>query len=189
MNPTPVTLLQRLCRQPDPETWRRFVDLYSPLLHRFALRIGVPSSDAADLVQDVFVALVPLMASFQYDPSNSFWRFLTTILRNKWRDRLRAAAVRPVVVGSDQLPEPADECDPAEVLGREEYQRMLVGRALQLMQSEFEATTWRACLEHGVNGRPAAEVAAELGVTVNAVYLATSRVLRRLRTDLRDLMH
>jgi RNA polymerase sigma-70 factor (ECF subfamily) len=188
MNPTPVTLLQRLCRQPDAETWRRFTDLYSPLLHRFALRCGVPASDAADLVQDVFVVLVPRMASFQYDPANSFWRFLTTILRNKWRDRLRAAAVRPAVVG-DQFPEPADEDDPAEVIGREEYQRMLVARAMQLMQAEFEPTTWRACLEHGVNGRPAAEVAAELGVTVNAVYLATSRVLRRLREDLRDLMH
>ena len=56
-----------------------------------------------------------------------------TILRNKWRDRLRAAAVRPAVVGGDQFPEPADDSDPAEVLGREEYQRLLVARAMQLM--------------------------------------------------------
>jgi DNA-directed RNA polymerase specialized sigma24 family protein len=90
----------------------------------------VPSSDVADLIQDVFVSLVPHMASFRYDPSNSFWRFLTTILRNKWRDRMRAAAVRPAVIGGARLPEPLADDGPAAVLGREEYQRMFVGSCL-----------------------------------------------------------
>jgi RNA polymerase sigma-70 factor, ECF subfamily len=52
------------------------------------------------------------------------------------------------------------------------------------MQAEFQPATWKACWECAAVGRPAAEVAAELGMTVNAVYLATSRVLRRLRQEL-----
>ena len=68
-----------------------------------------------------------------------------------------------------------------------EYRQQLVGRALELMQSEFQPTTWRACLEV-VSGRPAAEVAAELGITVDAVYAAKSRVLRRLRKELEGLL-
>jgi RNA polymerase sigma-70 factor (ECF subfamily) len=56
------------------------------------------------------------------------------------------------------------------------------------MQADFQPTTWKACWEHVVAGRPAAEVAAELGITVNAVHLARARVLRRLRQELEGLI-
>ena len=56
------------------------------------------------------------------------------------------------------------------------------------MKTEFQPTTWQACWEHVVTGRPAAAVAQQLGITVNAVYLAKSRVLRRLRQELEGLL-
>src|SRR5581483_587247 len=68
-----------------------------------------------------------------------------------------------------------------------EYRQKLVARALELMRAEFQPTTWRACWEHVVSNRPAAEVAAELGMTVGAVYVAKGRVLRRLREELAGL--
>jgi RNA polymerase sigma-70 factor (ECF subfamily) len=70
----------------------------------------------------------------------------------------------------------------------EEYRQALVARALAMMQAEFQPATWRACWEFVVCDRPAAEVAAELGLSVNAVYLAKSRVLRRLRERLAGLL-
>ena len=42
--------------------------------------------------------------------------------------------------------------------------------------------------EFVVRDRPAADVAAELGISVNSVYLAKSRVLRRLREELAGLL-
>jgi len=71
---------------------------------------------------------------------------------------------------------------------REEYRTYLVQRALQLMQSDFEPTTWQACWETVAQARPAGQVALELGITVNAVYLAKARILNRLRQDLEGLM-
>ena len=56
------------------------------------------------------------------------------------------------------------------------------------MQAEFRPTTWKACWEHVVAGRAAAEVAAQLGITVNAVYLAKSHVLARLRQEMAGLL-
>jgi RNA polymerase sigma-70 factor (ECF subfamily) len=56
------------------------------------------------------------------------------------------------------------------------------------MAADFEPTTWQACWETVVMDRPAAEVAAELGISVNAVYLAKSRILSRLRQDLDGLL-
>ena len=69
-----------------------------------------------------------------------------------------------------------------------EYQQQLVRRAVAIMRSDFEETTWRACWETVVMERPAAEVAAELGVSVEVVYQSRTRVLRRLRQELKDLM-
>jgi RNA polymerase sigma-70 factor, ECF subfamily len=63
-----------------------------------------------------------------------------------------------------------------------------VRRALELMQAEFPMRLWKACWEHVVNDRPAAEVAAELGIAVGTVYVAKSRVLSRLREELADLL-
>jgi DNA-directed RNA polymerase specialized sigma24 family protein len=57
---------------------------------------------------------------------------------------------------------------------------------LQIMRTNFEPTTWRACWERVVAGRPAAEVAAELGISVAVVHSATYRVIRRLRSELAD---
>ena len=78
--------------------------------------------------------------------------------------------------------------DHAGELEEAEYCDYLVHRALRLMQAEFRPATWRACWEHAVNGRSAEDIAHELGMSVNAVYVARSRVLRRLREYLERLL-
>ena len=77
--------------------------------------------------------------------------------------------------------------DQAEALWETEHNRHLVSRALAVMQSEFHLSTWQACWEFVFHERPAAEVARELGITENAVDIAKSRVLQRLRERLAEL--
>ena len=60
--------------------------------------------------------------------------------------------------------------------------------ALTLIQNEFERRAWQACLWTAVEGRNPAEVATELGMSVGAVYMARSRVLRRIREELEGLL-
>jgi RNA polymerase sigma-70 factor (ECF subfamily) len=186
MNSTPFSLLDRL-RQPDAQAaWDRFVQLYTPLLLHWARRLGQNEVDAADLVQEVFVILVRELPRFRYRPDARFRGWLWTVLRNKARERRRQALSRPVEVGANHLD--GHEGNGEDVpLEEHEYRQYLVSRALQVMQSDFQAATWRACWEHVVAGRPAAEVAAELGLSVNAVHLAKARVLRRLREELNGL--
>jgi RNA polymerase sigma-70 factor (ECF subfamily) len=78
--------------------------------------------------------------------------------------------------------------DHAEEMSAEEYRQYLVGRALQMMQTDFEPTSWKACWEVVVEGRSAGEVASQLGLTPAAVYVAKSRILRRLRQELHGLL-
>lgn len=188
---TPISLLARL-RHPTQEAmaataWAEFVDLYTPLLYSWATRLGLQSSDAADLVQDVFVVLVRKLPEFAYDSSKSFRAWLRTILMNRWRDGDRRPAAASAQAGAAVLAELASP-DHAGELEEAEYCDYLVHRALRLMQTEFRPATWRACWEHAVNGRSAEDIAHELGMSVNAVYVARSRVLRRLREYLERLL-
>jgi RNA polymerase sigma-70 factor (ECF subfamily) len=186
MDTTPVSLLERL-RQPDqPDAWGRFVELYTPLLLYWARKRGLQPHDAADLVQDVFTTLVQKLPEFTYDRRKSFRNWLRTVLVNKWRDRQRRHAL-PVTAGAEALAEIAAP-DDRDAFWEGEHRRHLLRRALELMQAEFTPATWKACWEFAAEGRPAADVAAELGISENAVYIAKSRVFRRLRQELDGLL-
>lgn len=182
---TPVSLLQKLSRPENGEAWGEFVELYTPLMLAWAKRLGLQDADATDLVQDVFVLLLRKMPEFVYDPSKSFRGWLRTVATNEWRAR-RARAVR---VSAAPLADDPDLAAPAEEgFWEDEYRRHLVGRALQLMQCDFETSTWKACWETVVNGRAAAEVAGELGMQPGTVRAARFRVLHRLRERLDGLL-
>jgi RNA polymerase sigma-70 factor (ECF subfamily) len=186
MNSTPVSLLERLRRPDEQAAWERFVQLYTPLLCQWARRLGLHGPDEADLVQDVFAVLVRKLPEFRYDPHKRFRGWLWTVTANKARERRRRPAV-PVEGGADALADVPGP-DDAEAVSEAEYREYLVRRALQLMQAEFQPATWKAFWECVTADRPAAEVAAELGLSVDAVYAAKSRVLRRLRRELEGLL-
>jgi RNA polymerase sigma-70 factor (ECF subfamily) len=186
MNTTSASLLQQV-RQSASGAWVRFVTLYTPLLFYWARRLGLEHQDAADLVQEVFTILVKKLPEFEYDRDKGFRNWLRTILVNKWRDHQRQRLARPVQEGGRALEELAapDDLDAFSEAG---YRQHLVQRALELMQGEFPPRMWKACWEHVVNDRPAAEVAAELGIAPGTVYVAKARIIARLRQELAGLL-
>lgn len=187
MTKTPSSLLARLREPFEPEAWARFVELYTPLIYSWGRRVGLQDPDAADLVQDVFINLLQVLPTFQYDRAQSFRRWLRTITLNKWRNtRKKLEDQRLRGQGGEPLPVPAP--DEVEALWEAEYQQHVAGRALRLMRADFDENTWKACWETAALGRPAAEVAAELGMTAGAVYAAKFRVLDRLRRELDGLL-
>ena len=138
-------------------------------------------------MQEVLTVLVQKLPSFTYEPGKSFRRWLHTITVNKWRERGRRKSL-PRPGPNDQGLSGVAAAPEAQPLDEVEYREQLVRRALRIMQAEFEPTTWKACWESVVAGRPAGEVAKELGVSVDVVYGAKSRVLRRLRQELHGLL-
>ncbi len=181
---TPATLLMRLCREPVPEDWERFVSLFTPLLKRWAERFGVCASDTEDLLQELFVLLLRELPTFEYDPSRSFRAWLWTVFRHNtlaWHQRQPRVTFAAVQLQELQSPDAVAEVDEAE------YRRYLLGRIMQIVQADFPATTWQLFQQVAIEGRPGVEVARNLGVTVNAVYLARGRVMARLREELAEL--
>jgi RNA polymerase sigma-70 factor (ECF subfamily) len=187
MNTTSLSLLERL-RQPDQtEAWGRFVDLYTPFIYDWARRLGLQETDAADLVQEVFVLLLQKLPDFTYDRQGSFRGWLRTVTVNKWHELQRRRVATPVDAHDPLLTELAGP-ENAEAFWEAEYRNQLVGRVLDLLRPEFQPATWTAFSECVLNGRPVAEVAREQGTSANAIYLAKSRVLRRMRRELAGLL-
>jgi RNA polymerase sigma-70 factor (ECF subfamily) len=187
MYTTSICLLDQLRQQAEADVWGRFVELYTPLLHYWACQLpGMREEDALDLVQDLFLLLVQKLPEFEYQPGRSFRGWLRTLLLHRWCDTCRNEPVPAHLneIEMERLLLP----DHAEVISADEYRQYLVGRALQLMKSDFEPATWQACWDVVCLGRSAAEVAAELGLSVGAVYVAKSRILRRLRQELNGML-
>jgi RNA polymerase sigma-70 factor (ECF subfamily) len=187
MHTTSPSLLCRLRQPGDEAAWRRFAELYTPLLYYWARRLGLQPADAADLVQEVFAALVRKLPRFTYDRHRSFRSWLRAVTHNKWRDLCNRRTERPLPPGSPAL-QALPAADGGEGVTGAEYRRLLLRQALRIMRTDFRPLTWQACWMYAVEGRPAEEVAAALGVGVAAVYVAKSRVLARLRQELEGLL-
>jgi RNA polymerase sigma-70 factor (ECF subfamily) len=183
MDHPPDSLLNRLRQTGSRADWDRFIDLYRPLLEYWARRM-LPPDEARDLVQDVLVLVMSKLSTFGGHSERSFLAWLRTVMRNRRRDLARRALIRPGAADPSAFETLADEEDDLAQAAEAEDRQFLIRRALQIMQSDFEPTTWRACWESVAAGRPAAEVAAELGVSVEVVYSASYRVIRRLRHEL-----
>ncbi len=186
---TSVTLLERVRQRDDQAAWERFVALYTPLLYRWAQRAGLADQDAADLTQEVLVLLMKELPSFEYDAARRNFRgWLKTVTINKCREMQRRRVLAAGVGGPDDPLHAQPGGEDLEEFWNAEYREHLVRKALEVMQTEFEPKTWRACWEHTVNDKTAAEVGLQLGMSEAAVYVAKSRVLRRLRQELAGLL-
>jgi RNA polymerase sigma-70 factor, ECF subfamily len=189
---TSRSLLERV-KADEPEAWDRLVALYAPLVFRWCRGWELREEDAADVFQEVFQAVATHIAGFRKEREGDTFRgWLRTITRNKVRDHFRRRGREPEGVGGTgaqgrRAGVPAPQAADEDSAAGEEEERGLFRRALRLIQGEFAERTWQAFWQTAVEGRPAAEVAAELSMSPGAVRVAKSRVLRRLREELGDV--
>lgn len=186
---TSASLLDRV-KASDQDAWRKLVRLYSPLVFYWCHQAGLQSNDAADVLQDVFRAVAAHIGDFHRGAAGAFRGWLFTITKNKLRDHFRRRQTRPqatggtdALIGLQQIEEPFQWYEPPS--GPSE--NLVVRRALDLVRAEFEVRTWQAFHRTTIDGAAPADVAAELGMSTAAVYKAKSRVLARLRDELRGL--
>jgi RNA polymerase sigma-70 factor (ECF subfamily) len=195
LTPSPATsrsLLERL-KADDAAAWDRLVGLYSPLVYRWCRRWGLREQELADVLQDVFQAVVTHIASFRKErASDTFRGWLRTISRNKVNDYFRRQGREPEGIGGTEaqtrfagLPEP--RLPEGGSSSEDRSDQLLLGRVLDLIRGEFEDRTWQAFWRTAVDGQSPVDVADELGTSAGAVRVAKSRVLRRLREELGEL--
>ena len=190
---TRITLLSRIKNADDASAWGEFAKLYGPVVYGFARKRGLQDADAADVVQDVLRSVARNAERMDYDPERGTFRgWLYTVARNKIYNFLTATKRRARGAGDvnsqERLEAIADPDDDADHQWELEYQRRLSAKAMDRIKHEFQPNTWQAFWGTAVEGRSATDVGEQLKLTAGAVYVAKSRVLARLRDEVKQLI-
>jgi RNA polymerase sigma-70 factor, ECF subfamily len=187
MGETSTGLLVRI-KSRDQEGWREFVQLYGPLVYSWCRRAGLQEADAADVGQNVFRTVAGSIDGYHHEQDgDSFRGWLRTVTRTRIIDFQRRQAREPRGAGGSEaqavwleLPASSEDLGSSDV----EEKSILIRRAVDMVLGRCETTSRQAFLRVVIAGEHPEGVARDLGVTVNAIYLAKSHILRRIREAL-----
>jgi RNA polymerase sigma factor (sigma-70 family) len=195
--PTRRSLLTRLKKWDDGESWREFFDTYWKLIYTVALRSGFNETEAQDVVQDTVLAVAQQMPRFKYDPAlGSFKSWLLLITRRRITDHLRKQYRRPQIEPDhpgetsrtekiEKVPDPVVGV-PDEVW-EEEWQRQLLGKALKVLKQQIEPKQFQIFDCYVLKEWPVKDVVDTFHVTANQVYLIKHRLSEQLAKEVKRL--
>lgn len=183
---TSASLLDSLQHSSNEMAWQRLVDLYSPLIRGWLKRFGVDQSDTDDVVQEVLAVVVRRFPEFHRQPHvGAFRGWLRSISANCMRDHWRRKNKQPAAVGGSDFGQMVDQLqDPNSGISKlwdREHDEYVTRYLLDQIRPDFSEKTWQTFVRFAVDGLSADAVAKELKVTPNAVFIAKSRVMARLR--------
>jgi len=163
----------------DPTAWEKLVKLYAPLVFSWCEREGLTRSESEDVSQDVFVSISKDLKKFNPKLRGSFRGWVRTITRRRVIDFFRMhGKERAQVAEPDAVPAPSNNSNPPNAELSVLYQS-----AVDLIRSNFSERDYQAFHRVVAREQKPADVARELGMSLNSVYLARSRVLSRLKRE------
>lgn len=184
---TSLSLLERLGEStPDETAWDEFQATYIPLIRKWLMRQGVEANDAEDIQQDVLQKAVTELGAFRHNGrTGALRRWLRLVMVNQLKAHYRRGNRNGRAVGGSDYTALANQLeDPASRLSRQweiEYHTAACDRLLARVSTDFSPQTILAFRQVAIEDRTTAEVAEDLGISPNAVRIAQSRVMRRLR--------
>lgn len=182
---TRVSLLMRVCNLRDGRSWSEFHAIYRPLIFGYLRGLRIKEHDADDLTHEVFCRLLVSLPNFKLNRQKGrfrtyLWRLTYNTLvdrarRKKVRDRAEEEWVRRFCEANESQSRQLEET----FIWR--HRKRILEVALPRVRATVSPMAW-ACFEARlVHRRPAAEIAEELGITANSVYVYASRVLQEVR--------
>lgn len=184
---TRASLLQRLRNERDVIAWEEAMSIYGPLVLRMAMHQGLQRADAEDVVQEVFSAVLESLDKWlEQDKRSGFRRWLLGICRNTSLNAINRKPKGGVGVGGTSgIEELANLPLSREALESEfdvEFKKQVYQWAARRVRKEVTETTWLAFERTHLHGVPIEQAARELGMVAGNVYVARSRVMKRLRS-------
>jgi RNA polymerase sigma-70 factor (ECF subfamily) len=184
LSPSKLDRLRRF----DATTWNEMTVTFAPLVLRWVARAGLQAEDASDVVQEVFRGVAKTIGDFRRDrPGDTFRGWLFAITKHKLAEFQRRRRKTPMAIGGSdalgRLHQLAVDHD-ADALDPEDGFTDLVQRVFAMIRCEFNDQDVEAFQRIVIDGESPADVARQLGCSTNSVYLAKSRILRRLRQGL-----
>jgi RNA polymerase sigma factor (sigma-70 family) len=186
---TATILLEGLRDPRNDEVWREFDARYRPIILSFSRRLGLAEDDAADVAQETLARFARSYREGNYDRTKGRLRsWIFGIARRCVADAHEDRARRRQARGMSAIAAIPDE-DRLNDVWEAEYQRELLDRAVAILREEtrMDPRTIDAFSRLAFDRVAPAQVAAEMGLSRNDVYLAKHRCLKRLREILDEL--
>ncbi len=182
---TTITLLEGLKDAQNDAAWRRFTRQYRPMVVKFAAKLGLNDTEAEDAAQETMAAFVRGYCSGAYDRSKGRLRtWLLGIAFHKIKNARRAAGRETVLTDRSDATgflASLEASNEIEKFWEEEWQRAVVDDCLEEVARTVDSKTYDAFNRYVLQGQPAQDVAKQLGVTRNAVYISKNRVISKVR--------
>jgi RNA polymerase sigma-70 factor (ECF subfamily) len=190
MPATSFTLLDRLQNPQDTEAWQLLEKIYKPVLRNWLRHHALQPSDHDDITQEIFLVVCKRLADFRHNHRpGAFRTWLRTIAHNRLQHFWRDGRYRPGAGDFEKYLEQLE--DPSSALSAEwnrQHDLHVLRQLLEVIQPDFHLPTWQAFHQVVLGKQPPAQVARDLGMSLNAVLIAKSRVLQRLRQEAQGLI-
>jgi RNA polymerase sigma-70 factor (ECF subfamily) len=181
-------LLDALLEPANEPAWAQLDARYRPVIAGLARRLGLRDADSEEVAQQSLSEFVRVYREGRYDRSKG--RLSSWILGIAHNTALRIARTnrKDLLPGSTILAEVPDE-NALRSLWTDERDRAILSRAMAIIRDEAEVDdrTLLAFELVALRSVPAPEAAEQAGMTVEQVYVAKSRMTRRLREIVQQL--
>jgi RNA polymerase sigma-70 factor (ECF subfamily) len=188
---TGSVLLLLLNDPANPQFWEAFVDRYGPKIYGWCRARGLQEADAQDVTQEVLTQLVQKLRSFTYDPhKGSFRGWLRTLTQHAWCDYLesrRRVCGNGAGTQAQELVESLETREDLVTALADVFDLEVLEEAQARVRLKVTPRDWKIFEGLAVEGRPGPAVAGELKMSATAVLMAKSRVLKKLRQEIRRL--
>jgi RNA polymerase sigma factor (sigma-70 family) len=180
---TTTSLLEGLHDPTAHEIWGQFDARFRPILRGFSIRMGLGEADAEDVTQETLTRFIKAYRLGKYDRERgrlSSW--IIAIAQNCIRDLRTSRADRLERRGESAFLD-VSETNQLESIWDEECRRVFLEHAMRELREETKTDpkTIRAFEMLAFENREAADVAAEMTMSLDSVYMAKNRCLNRLR--------
>ena len=186
---TDAALIAQLSNPADHDAWRSFDSTYRLVIYRFARRNGQDHHGAEEIAAEVLRRVARVSVRWATNrPPDHLAAWLTRVSKNALLNLVcRELGKRGTGGTTHQLnllqrPTPTQL---SQTRWSEDYQREIFRQAAERIRGDFDSQSWNAFWQTHVEGEPIAIVAKELGKSHGAIYAIRSRVMRRLRSEVK----
>ena len=182
---TTTQLIEELRITDNTSAWTHFCSHFQPVIVRFARRLGLSSVDAEDAAQETMTVFFEAFNEGKYDPKKgrlSSWLFgvANRVILNMLKHRPLEHTMADETTGTSFWEMIKDDQSIRQTW-ETEWRQMVLKKCLDQARHEFETHVVKAFELYGLNNAPLEQVCRELDMSKNAVYIAKSRVLARVR--------
>ncbi len=182
---TTTQVLETLKTSDNAVAWQGFRDNFFPVIVNFARRIGLNATDAEDAAQNTMLEFLKAYRSGKYDRGKgrlSHWLFglARNVILHFRSNRSPELLISNKTSGTPYWNGVVDE-ESAQKTWTTEWRKVLLAKCLNRARQELDKKTFQAFELYALSELSVEEVAQKLGMTENAVYIAKTRVVNRLR--------